>query len=1037
MKLCPTCDQPIAEEITTCPSCGSEIGEGRKYIDDYRIVDVLHEGHASFLCRAIRERTNEHVMIRLFTLQSGVNEEVASRLKRELEELKKLPAEGFVRHHAIRRSLDGLWYRISEWIDTESWGSLLASGRFGDHQVAFDLFYKMASILAVLHNEGYFIPHLILNDIILVKGGKEDLEVKIDYKLSRFFDPKLDRPGPMLKRLLNCHPDIINKRPLDFRSDIWSLGKIFVELLSADLEATDFLGKVEELDLPPEAEVLFKVMLADDPDLRPRSMAEVAESLARIRESLIQKVGDYPPDLTVAPTRTIKGLQKKISLLATVVVLLLVAGVLAWFQLGHKKKDTAAVLEGYANQYAPSVAFLLVEYWLEADNKTVYRNRAEGTAFLVDKDGYLLTSRHVACPWLEDSTLFATVYNLRQENLTPRFRYRMFLWFEGQRAFNRVAHLIESTELADVYFVETAFSTGSEPRLSIAGVAKTPVRTRQVIISPLKDDFAVLKIDRVPDGRIPLPLHLKINTKNIPKLSPVITLGFPLGSRAQEARVNVSVTNGYVRRSFENLIQVDASFYSGSSGGPIIDISGKVIGIVSGVSIDWAQGLLPVVSPRWDMGMVLPVTKAVGFLNELKGGRVKWNGVMDLSVETTLQKIVESAKQGRWAEAVTLADKKLKISLQPPLVMAAGMMHFCSGDNQAAKQLFSQSLSMDAENHQAKLMLFLIDWLAGHNQDSLYRQDLLALDWRSPGEFQGYLIRVLEGLVDEASALKGWYSQSEKSWLYYMVGLIRYQRKDWDDSERLLRHAVLAADPDDWVFFLARARLEQLQKQRREPLQTKDQWTEYNADIDNFDQDVQKTLAAKESRQAEMLPLMIKLSQDTTSMKDSLKVLEKILELDPDNHNILAGLAFYCAADEAWTQALEYTRNFLSWEGRQNARRLSIGLLEPGILHYQGFEAEARAGLLAYGRRIRDPWYLTISEYLLGKQTEDSLKNQVGESPENLITAHIALGFWAEGAKDKKKAAKHYKEALESFLDTWLEYDFARERLKRLKKPSE
>jgi len=73
MKLCPNCDQPVAEEITTCPSCGNEIGEGRKYIDDYRIVDVLHEGHASFLCRAIRERTNEHVMIRLFTPQSGVN----------------------------------------------------------------------------------------------------------------------------------------------------------------------------------------------------------------------------------------------------------------------------------------------------------------------------------------------------------------------------------------------------------------------------------------------------------------------------------------------------------------------------------------------------------------------------------------------------------------------------------------------------------------------------------------------------------------------------------------------------------------------------------------------------------------------------------------------------------------------------------------------------------------------------------------------------------------------------------------------------
>jgi hypothetical protein len=54
MKLCPICGQSVAEEITTCPACGGRIAEGRTHIDDYRIVDVLHEGHSSFLCRAVR-----------------------------------------------------------------------------------------------------------------------------------------------------------------------------------------------------------------------------------------------------------------------------------------------------------------------------------------------------------------------------------------------------------------------------------------------------------------------------------------------------------------------------------------------------------------------------------------------------------------------------------------------------------------------------------------------------------------------------------------------------------------------------------------------------------------------------------------------------------------------------------------------------------------------------------------------------------------------------------------------------------------------
>lgn len=288
MKLCQTCGQSVAEEINICPACGGEVGEGREYIDDYRIAEVLHEGHASILCRAVKDGEEKPVMIRLFVSESGVDQEVADRLKRELEELKKLPADSFVSHQEIRRSSDGLWYRVSEWIDAESWGDLVRSGRLRDYRFAFDLFSKIASILDILHQAGHFIPHLILNDIMLLKREGEGLEVKIDYKLSRFLDPKLDRPGPMLKRLLECHPDIINERPLDYRSDIWSLGKIFVELLTADYETCDFLGKIDELPLPHDADVLFRTMLAEDPELRPRSMREVAETLNRITQADIE-----------------------------------------------------------------------------------------------------------------------------------------------------------------------------------------------------------------------------------------------------------------------------------------------------------------------------------------------------------------------------------------------------------------------------------------------------------------------------------------------------------------------------------------------------------------------------------------------------------------------------------------------------------------------------------------------------------------------------------------------------------------------------
>jgi S1-C subfamily serine protease len=765
-------------------------------------------------------------------------------------------------------------------------------------------------------------------------------------------------------------------------------------------------------------------------------MAEVADSLTRFKDKDVQPEEEKPAAVVAPQTRTIRNLQKRISLLAAIVIILSIFGILSWFQFGQKQPDVES-LEAYANKYASSVAFVLVEYWLKTDELEYYRNLAEGTAFLVDSDGYLITGRHVVCPWLEDTTLFATVQQLMFADITPEFGYRIYLWFEGERAFNRAARLLESSELTDVYLVDVAFSSESSPRVSIAGVPKPPVQTRQLIGSPIKDDYAILKIENVPEGRQPLPLDLKMDPQSVPKLSPLITLGFPLGSRTQADTVNVSVTRGHVRRSFEDMLQVDASIYGGNSGGPVIDSQGKVIGIVSGVAMDWSEGMVPMATPRWDLGMILPITKAVDFLKELKAGQVKWNGVLDFALEDTLKKIRDKAVEGRWAEAQSLADEELEHSQQPALVMAAGVMHFCAGDMQGAKRLMTESLSMDRENNDARLMLYLIDWLSGTKDTKAYRDDLLALDWRSLAEFQGYLVRVLEGMEDEDSALDGWYTSSEKSWLNYAVGLIRSQQQDWAGAEKLLREAILLTGADAWEFFLARSQLEKVQKDRREVMKTKKLLTEYNENVAAFEKEIKTALENKKGLEAKLTPLQMTLLADETSLAEKLKALEEIRGMFPENRQLLVGMAYYSAADESWDQALDYTRKFLKSGGRQYSDRMGLGLLEAGILHYQGQEVEAQTSLEEFLRRTNDPWYQTISEYLLGKQTEEFLKKQSSENPENLITASTVLGFWSEGSSEKDRAIRYYKEALGTFLDTWFEYDFAKERIKKLKKATQ
>jgi serine/threonine protein kinase/tetratricopeptide (TPR) repeat protein len=1046
MKICGNCSQAIAEEITACPLCGGDVGPRREYIDDYRIEKIIHEGHTSIICRAIRKDTEKPYMLRIFTSLSGVNETVAERLRQELEKLKKLPGDGFVRHHEIQRSSDGLWYRVSEWIEAESWIDLVTSKHLDDGRVLLDIFQKTASTLAILHEKGHIIPFLNLGDIMIVKDETGELTVKIDYKFSRFLDPKLPRSGPMLKRLIECHPDIKNRRPLDFRSDIWSLGIVFLELLTGDLDVCDFHNRVDALPLPPKIQWLFKSMLAEDPDLRPQSMNEVARILSRVNEEPVEDVHVRRHKWALKPMTTIQGLKKNRILLTAVLVVLVALGGGVWHYFDGTQKDARGqspgdtLLENYANRYAGSVAFLGVDYWLMEGSKIVYRNQAEGTAFLVDDDGYLLTNRHVACPWLVDDDLDKAIEKHRIWNLSKplRFGYKMYLWFDGEKAFNRSTDLDESNDRTDIYRTDSGFWTDGARRVSIAGVAKPSLKPKDLMGSPLMNDFAVLKINRVPEGLKPLPLDTQLDINTLPRLTPIITMGFPLGTKTLGATAYVSVTKGHIRRCFDGMVQVDASFYKGNSGGPVIDIHGNVIGIASRVAIAPQRGQPVFLNNRLsDFGLVLPISKGVSLLREIKAGQVKWNGRLDPGVEEKIARIRNIAEENRWAEAMILADKELENSYDPSLVTAAGMVHFCSGDIQGAQRLFSQGISMDADNYESKFMLFLMDWLTGRSAESPHRRDLLTQGWRSSAEFLCYLARILAGEVTRESALNSGYTDAEKSWIYYVAGLICAQQEKLAESERLLKEAVMAGGGDLWAFFLARAKLDQIQNQRLASYKDKDRYTAYQGEMDAFRKTIQAVNLARKGVQNTSDLLWRQYHTEIATPEDKRRNLEKILEIDSTDVPARLMLIVHCAMDEMWPQALEHTRIFLGKKARENANRLGAGLLEPLILQKLGQKDAARESLNHYYNSIRDPWYRAISRCLLGEQTEESLMEKARENSEYLLTGNVALGLWDEGSGEKEKAIGHYKEAMASSLENWLEYDLAKHRMGTLKRQLE
>ncbi len=109
--------------------------------------------------------------------------------------------------------------------------------------------------------------------------------------------------------------------------------------------------------------------------------------------------------------------------------------------------------------------------------------------------------------------------------------------------------------------------------------------TARVIAAQPENDLAVLQAQEVPDDLRPATM---VSTDGLLPGDRVAAVGFPFG-------IGPSVSSGVVsglQRSFEspdgklsmnNLIQFDAAANPGNSGGPLVNMDGEVVGIVTAI----------------------------------------------------------------------------------------------------------------------------------------------------------------------------------------------------------------------------------------------------------------------------------------------------------------------------------------------------------------------------------------------------------------------------------------------------------------------
>ncbi len=140
-----------------------------------------------------------------------------------------------------------------------------------------------------------------------------------------------------------------------------------------------------------------------------------------------------------------------------------------------------------------------------------------------------------------------------------------------------------------------------------------PVTARVVGVDP-STDLALVKID--PAGRKLTPLQLG-SSKDLKVGQPAIAIGSPF-------RLEGTLTTGVISAlgrsiqapndfSIDNVVQTDAAINPGNSGGPLLDASGKVVGINAQIATSTQSNS--------GVGFAIPIDTAKQVLPQLKTGQ--------------------------------------------------------------------------------------------------------------------------------------------------------------------------------------------------------------------------------------------------------------------------------------------------------------------------------------------------------------------------------------------------------------------------------
>ncbi len=314
---CPSCNAPCDGTEKFCKSCGSPVptaptGDdpiiGQILGGKFRVVKMLGEGGMGCVYEGEQQLGTKTRRVAIKTLHKHLSTDasILARFQRECGTLSELEHPNTIQVYDFGSTPEGILYIVMEFLQGKSLADTLEKeGAMQPDRVAH-IMDQVCGSLAEAHGRGIVHRDLKPDNVVLVeRAGKKDFVKVLDFGIAKRSkeedknEQKLTQQGMVLGTPPYMSPEQFTGKPIDARSDIYSLGVMAYEMLTGKLPFkadTAWEWATQHMTANPiPIESLAEGMRA------PEGMRDaIRKALAKAPEDRFQTVSDFSAAFTSA-----------------------------------------------------------------------------------------------------------------------------------------------------------------------------------------------------------------------------------------------------------------------------------------------------------------------------------------------------------------------------------------------------------------------------------------------------------------------------------------------------------------------------------------------------------------------------------------------------------------------------------------------------------------------------------------------------------------------------------------------------------------